>query len=326
MSHAPARTAFVSRFLRLALVVAGLALSACSSVDGLMTSLGLGDPWSGAERRAGRIAAIARPLNEEAWFVPGGPDPIGGSALLKARVYRPDGPGPFRVAILNHGAPPEMQRRNMPVPDFRAAANWFVARGYMVVVPQRRGYGDGPSGGAVSWPESYGACAAPDYVRAGLAAADDVEAVARYVRTLPLVRRDRILLVGHGDGGFAVAAATAANPQGVFGAVALAPGRRGMGGGGVTDGALCVPNQMVAAMETFGATAKVPTLWLASENDRLFSAALGNALVSAYGDSGGRAVYILLPPYKEDGHLIFPSDDGVPYWSPYVTSFLEALE
>ena len=31
------------------------------------------DPWSGADRKPGRIAQIARTLGEEAWFVPGGP-------------------------------------------------------------------------------------------------------------------------------------------------------------------------------------------------------------------------------------------------------------
>ena len=49
-------------------------------------------------------------------------------------------------------------------------------------------------------------------------------------------------------------------------------------------------------------------------------------MVSAYGDEGGRAVYILLPPFKDDGHKMFEDPDGVPRWSPYVSTFLGALE
>ena len=98
------------------------------------------DPWARAARKPGPIGPISAKLGEEAWFVPGGPGPDGKPALLKARVFRPAGAGPFKVAVINHGSPASADKRpDMAVPAYRAASEWFVGRGYMVVVPQRRG-------------------------------------------------------------------------------------------------------------------------------------------------------------------------------------------
>jgi hypothetical protein len=49
-------------------------------------------------------------------------------------------------------------------------------------------------------------------------------------------------------------------------------------------------------------------------------------MVSAYGGAGGRAVYVLLAAFKDDGHTLFGDPDGRAAWTPYVGSFLDALE
>lgn len=277
------------------------------------------DPWAAAERRPGAVAPIAAAMREEAWLVPGGPAPDATPTLLKARVFRPPGNGPFPAVVINHGSPGDPLRRTAGVPSFRAASKWFVDRGYMVVLPLRRGYGE--SG---TWPESSGSCSHPDYVGSGRAIADDLDGVVRYLRDLPMVKPDRVLLVGQSAGGLGVIAAASRNPPGVFGAVNIAGGRGGREGGKADNN--CAPERLVAANEVFGRTAKVPTLWLYTENDSYFNAELSRAMVSAYGDAGGRAVYILLPPFKTDGHTMFGDADGLPHWTPYVTAFLEALE
>ncbi|MSP49022.1 MAG: alpha/beta fold hydrolase [Alphaproteobacteria bacterium] len=255
-------------------------------------------------------------MNEESWLMPGGPGDDGKPALLKTRVYFPQGSGPFPVAVINHGSPGEPGRQFWETPSFGAAVEWFVGRGYMVVVPTRRGYGDsGP------WPENPGPCANPDFVAAGNAAADDIAAVVGRLRLLKIVRPDRILLVGQSAGGFGVIAAASRNPPGVFGAVNIAGGR--LGGQGEIK---CAPERLVAANAAFGATAKVPSLWLYAENDSYFGPDLSRAMVSAYGEAGGRAVYVLLPHFKDDGHRVFVDPDGREFWTRSVAAFLEALE
>ncbi len=256
------------------------------------------------------------PMIEEAWLMPGGPGEDGRPAMLKTRVYFPPGAGPFKAVVINHGSPGEPARQFMEPPNFRHVAEWFVARGYMVAVPIRRGYGD-----TGAWPENPGPCNDPDVLAAGKAAADDILGVVGRLRLLRIANPDRILLIGQSAGGFGVVAATARNPAGVFGAINIAGGR--LGG---PEKERCMPDRLVAAAETFGETAKVPTLWLYTENDSYFDPDLSRALVSAYGGAGGRAVYVLLPPFKDDGHKMFGDPEGLGSFARYVASFLDALE
>jgi dienelactone hydrolase len=278
------------------------------------------DPWVGVERRPGKVASIAAKLNEEAWFVPGGPGADGRPALLKARVHRPSGNGPFMAAIINHGSPTSADGRpGMRVPAYRAAAEWFVARGYMVVMPLRRGYGE--SG---AWPETYGPCRNPDFVAAGNASADDIEAVTRYLRTLPMVRKDRVLLVGQSAGGFGVIATARRNPDGVFAAINVAGGRGGHQG--ELAGENCAPDRLVQAAAALGRGARVPMLWLYTQNDTFFAPALSRRMHEAYRAAGGTADYVLLPSFRKEGHEMFGQADGLPLWTQPAAAFLARLE
>jgi dienelactone hydrolase len=278
------------------------------------------DPWEDAERKPGYIATLSTKLNEEAWFVPGGPASNGRPALLKARIFRPDGPGPFKVAILNHGSPASgAARPEMVVPSFRAASAWLVARGYLVVIPLRRGYGEsGP------WLEGYGKCNNADYVGAGNATADDIEAAARYLQSLPEVRRDRVLLAGWSAGGFGVIAAARRNIKGVFALLNFAGGRGGHQG---RNGDMnCSPERLVEAAAVFGEGARTPALWLYAENDSFFDAELSESMADAYRDAGGNVEYLLLPEFKNEGHNVFSDADGRSLWAKPVGKFLQKLE
>jgi dienelactone hydrolase len=275
------------------------------------------DPWAKAQKKPGFVQLITTKFNEEAWFVPGGFD-----AVLKARVFRPAGAGPFKVAIVNHGSPASASDRpTMNVPSFRAATEWLVGRGYMVVLPLRRGYGD-PSDS--SWPENYGACENPNYLNAGKASADDIEAVVRYVRTLPMVRKDRVLLVGQSAGGFGVMATAGRNLDGVFAVVNVAGGRGGHQGGKANQN--CSPDRLVTAARAFGGNAKVPSLWLYTKNDTFFEPSLSQRMAEAYRAGGGNVDYRLLPAFKNEGHEMFGSADGRTLWTGSVEEFLRKLE
>jgi dienelactone hydrolase len=277
------------------------------------------DPWAKAERKPGRIGQIASRMDEEAWFVPGGLAADGKPALLKARMFRPAGTGPFKLAVINHGSPPDGAKRpEMSVPTFRAAAEWLVERGYMVVMPLRRGYGEtGP------WPEGYGTCKNPNFVAAGRATADDIEAVVRYLRTLPTVRKDRVLVVGQSAGGFGAVALAGRNPDGVFAILNFAGGRGAHQG---DDDQNCAPERLVSAMRSFGGGARLPSLWLYTQNDTSFEPALSKRMADAYRAGGGNAQYVLLPAYGRDGHGMFGQANGRVLWTGPVGEFLRTLE
>src|SRR5262249_35797070 len=106
--------------------------------------------------------------------------------LLYARVCRPPGEAPARVAIIAHGSPPDAGVRPgmRPLSCDSEVARWFLDRGFIVVAAMRRGYGD--TGGY--WAEGSGRCPAVDYARAGRESARDIAATVEYAATLPFAK------------------------------------------------------------------------------------------------------------------------------------------
>lgn len=245
----------------------------------------------------------------------------GGSSLV-TRVIRPPGEARQPLVVINHGSPADgSQRARMEPPRYSALSSWFLARGYVVALPLRRGYGE--TGGA--WAEGYGRCDSPDYYSAGLQSAADVQATIDFMRTQPYVAPDRTLVVGQSAGGWATVALSSRNPPGVPGMINFAGGRGGhqkLPGGGLGN---CTPDALVQAAGKYGATARVPLLWIYTENDSFFEPALARRMVAAYDASGGKATYRPVGPFGRDGHSLAGSTDGAPIWQPLVQSFLAGL-
>jgi dienelactone hydrolase len=238
---------------------------------------------------------------------------------LRVRVFRPPGAGPFPLALVSHGSPPDpSQRPAMPVPTFPSMSNWLLQRGYMVALPLRRGYGE--TGGP--WLETYGACNNPDYYRAGVTSAEDIAATIGFFRARPEVERDRVLLIGFSAGGWGSIAAASKKPAGVFAVINFAGGR----GGGHPQVGNCTPERLVAAAARYGATAPIPTLWLYAANDSFFSPDLSRRMFDAFVRAGGRGQYVALPAFGSDGHRVFGAPDGRALWQPPVEKFLATLE
>jgi dienelactone hydrolase len=237
-------------------------------------------------------------------------------ATLRTRIFRPAGQGPFPLAVVSHGSPPDASRRPvMEVPTFASASNWLLQRGYMVALPLRRGYGE--TGGP--WRENYGSCGNPDYYRAGLVTAEDIQAAIGFFRARPEVARDRILLIGWSAGGWGSLAADSQNPPGVFAVLNFAGGR-----GGNPRLGNCTPQRLVDAAGRYGATARIPSLWLYAANDKFFAPELSRKMFDAFVRAGGKADYVALPAFGADGHRIFP--DGRALWQPPVETFLATIK
>src|SRR3982074_1828953 len=87
--------------------------------------------------------------------------PAPGGYTVAATILRPEGPGPFGAVILNHGVPvPEKGRAGASSSDLLMSAAVFAQRGYVVVLPLRRGFG--ATGGEFA--EYTGSCSHPDYL------------------------------------------------------------------------------------------------------------------------------------------------------------------
>ena len=77
--------------------------------------------------------------------------PAAGGVSMIANVMRPPGEDKKPLVIINHGSPADgSQRAKMTPPRYSGLSSWFVSRGYVVVLPLRRGYGE--TGG--TWAEA----------------------------------------------------------------------------------------------------------------------------------------------------------------------------
>jgi dienelactone hydrolase len=242
--------------------------------------------------------------------------PDGHTRSLEALVLRPTGPGPFPLVLITHGMP----RNSADIPSQRpeiyfSPALVFAQRGYAAVIVMRSGYGrsDGP------FAERLGPCSARTYQDAGEVAASDVVSALAVLRKEPWVDPARVVLVGHSMGGFAVLAASAANPSGVLGIISFA----GAVGSPRPD-YVCQPDRLIDADRVFGKTARIPSLWIFAENDHFFGPELAREMFDAYAANGAPAALFEAPPFGHDGHALIWSPDGTAWW-PQVATFLESL-
>jgi dienelactone hydrolase len=280
------------------------------AIAGLVLLLG----GAAAGQAPGPQGAEQGPLREQRWLIP---TDDGSGRLMRTTVYRPAGEAPRQLVIINHGAPPSGPA-TAPPQRFEAAASWFVPRGYVVAVPQRRGYGE--TGGRFN--ESYGPCDDADFVAAGREAARDVGAALAFMRRQPFVRPDGTLIVGQSAGGWATIAFSTTNPPGVTGMINFAGGR---GKRSNVPNVNCSPNKLVQAVGVFGRSARVPMLWIYTQNDSYFDPGLSGRMAEAYRKAGGNVQYVLLPAFGQDGHALFRSGNGATVWSAPVQAFLDRM-
>lgn len=263
-------------------------------------------------RSAGPLGAEQGPAREQTWLIPTND---GSGRLMRSVVYRPPGNGPWRLAVINHGAPLGNPGKAGFI-RFQTPAAWLVARGFAVVVPQRRGYGE--TGGPFN--ESYGDCDAPDFAGAAREAARDIAAAVSFMRQQPFVQPDQGIVIGQSAGGWATIGYASSNPAGIAAMINVAGGRGGRRNNVANNN--CAPDRLVAAAGELGRTARVPMLWLYTENDSFFDTALSRRLHAAFVGAGGLADYVGLPPFGTDGHALFRVDGGLPVWAPPVEEFL----
>lgn len=269
--------------------------------------------WLAAALLSLPLAGYAAPTHESVIRVP----VVSGveQAYIEVTVFRPEGRGPFPVLVLSHGSPRSAAaRREGGRQRMVAQSERFVAMGFAVLVPTRRGYGE--SGG--EWAEAYGRCSAPDYYAAGLETARDLRAAVDAVRGEHWADTARVVLAGQSAGGFGSVAAASGPFEGLVGVVNFAGGR-----GSLAPGEVCGEDHLVEAMARYGSGTRVPGLWIYSRNDHFFGPALARRMHAAFTGSGARAEFVEAPAIGLDGHGYFARamDD----WAPRVEAFLARI-
>jgi dienelactone hydrolase len=237
---------------------------------------------------------------------------------ITVTVWRDDTMARQPFLILNHGRAVNAEGR-AKVGRARYSDNsaYLVRQGFAVFVPTRIGYGvtSGPD------VEDSGACNARNYPPVYEAAAEQSIAVIDYAKQRPYVDATRGLVMGQSFGGAAAITLAARNIPGVRAAVNFAGG--GGGNPGTRPQDPCSPERLVRLFASYGTTARIPTLWLYSENDRYFGAEKPRQWMEGFIKAGGSGRFVQLPPYKEDGH---PSFTGQPQsWRPEFEAFVKEV-
>ncbi|WP_243360059.1 dienelactone hydrolase family protein [Fundidesulfovibrio terrae] len=234
---------------------------------------------------------------------------------LEAVIVRPGEPGRHPLVVISHGSPRD--KKDMPgmnaVSRLREAEE-FARRGFVVLVFMRRGFGASAGGFA----ETVGTGDNPDYAASGRTAAEDIREAIRIMKAMPYVDPARIVCVGQSAGGLATLALAADPPQGVVAAVNFAGGK-----GSTAPDVVKKESNLVGAFAQYGRTARIPVLFVYSENDHFFGPRLARELHAAFNSAGGRAEFVMAPAFGEDGHHLF-SRKGIPQWTPIVDAFLAA--
>jgi dienelactone hydrolase len=287
---------------------------------GAMQSIAHADPVGGTRQSEGlqapvfgqipdaidsTLPVVDNSLNETVIRVPSG------DVTLETTIFKPDGTGPFPMIVFNHGKLPgdsHSQPRNRPL----ALAREFVRHGYVVVVPNRRGFAG--SGG------DY-AGSGCNVEANGYAQARDVTATVAYMSEQPYVDKTHIVVAGTSHGGLTTMA------YGARDAVS-APGVRGLinfSGGLRQDECAGWQKNLTSAFGAYGEEVRLPSLWLYGTNDSVWQGELASQMYSAYTEHGAAAQMFDFGAYKNDAHRLVGDRDGVQIWWPRVKTFLAKI-
>ena len=243
------------------------------------------------------------PLNERVLSVPGDSySPVS----LQVTVYMPNGPGPFPLAIMNHGATSKVPPEQQPRYRITFAAYYFLSRGYAVALPMMRGYA-GSEGRLVTHRCNYAAT--------GLEAAVDVRAVIEYMKQQPGIDGSQIVVAGQSFGGWNTLALGALNVPNVKGLVSFS---------GAMEMPTCETSyaSLLEGAQWLGAHTTTPSIWFFGDNDQLFSTRTWHGMYDRYTAAGGPAELVAYGTFQKDSHNMLGSGAGLPIWVPKVDAFL----
>ncbi len=235
---------------------------------------------------------------------------------LQMRIYVPPAGGPAPTLVFNHGSTGsglDPQRFTRPI-DFPALAQFFVQRGWAVVMPARRGRG----GSEGEYDEGFETIRALGYAcdpARAIPGADralrDIEAAMAAILTMPFVDRNRVVIGGQSRGGILSVAYAGLHPEQIKGVINFVGG---------WSGSRCSTdvNQTLSAR---GARYPGDMIWLYGDGDPFYSLAHSRRSFSAFEAAGGTGTFHEFePPPGTDGHRIVTLP---PLWTTAVEAYLK---
>lgn len=246
------------------------------------------------------------PLHESVLNLPGDPErPV----MLQVTLFTPDGPGPFPLAVMNHGAASNNHPKTDPRYRTTFSAYYFLSRGYAVALPMMRGFAG--SGGSIT----RRGC---DVAASGISDARDIAAVIDDLAALPNIDASRIVIAGQSFGGWNTLALGVVGHAGIKGLVNFA--------GGVRDSDCAFQDaSLIDAAAYFGAHTSLASIWFYGDNDSIFPPSTWRAMYDRYTHAGGQAELIAIGNFMDDAHQLLSHPESLAIWTPRVDDFLARI-
>lgn len=243
-------------------------------------------------------------MNDRILSIPVSLDPL---VRLEVTLFMPVSGGPFPLAVMNHGASEDPPNAPRLADNF--TVYYFLSRGYAVVLPLMRGYGNS---------EGHLAPHGCDVAAAGIDMANDIHAVIDAVRNIPGIDSTRIVVAGKSMGGWnTLALGTLAVPN-VRGLVSFA--------GGLKESDCKTPDAaLVKAAGDYGAHTKIPSIWFFGDNDTIFPVKTWQAMFQQYSAAGAPSELVDIGSFQKDAHTFTASGAGLPLWVPKLDAFLDKI-
>jgi dienelactone hydrolase len=243
----------------------------------------------------------------------------GNPVRLETVIFKPPGPGPFPLAVFNHGASgrnatPELVRQtwvSFEVADFLNQRRWLVA------FPQRRGRGK--SDGFCD--EELNRNGKPKYLcdtDTALSDADralaDIDAAIAVLRRRPDVAPGPVLIGGHSRGGVLSVAYAGMHPE-------QTPGVINFVGGWLSEG--CPVGELInQTLFVRGTRYDRPTIWLYGQGDHFYSIAHSQKNFAAFEKAGGHGKFFTFDRPSDVGHNVIHYPD---LWAGPIGDYLNSL-
>ena len=254
----------------------------------------------GLQPKAGAQSAEGSPNHLQEWLLPTA-DQI---TMSRAILFRPDGKGPFRLALIAHASPPTRQERaKMPQPEYPALAAALVARGFAVVIPQRLGHGK-TGGPYLEDPEG---CDNGEYALSAQATGEAISSAINFMRAQSFIRKDAAVIVGHDSGGWGALSLADQSPKNIAAIVVFSPGRGGRKDNRASS--VCAPDKLIAAVTDFAEGAKVPVTWFVAQNDSVFTPEFSKQMADAFAEDSDKIDFQIVASYGDEGHALAETSD-----------------
>jgi dienelactone hydrolase len=226
----------------------------------------------------------------------------GEQVKLATITYKPAGEGPFPTLIYHHGStgggrdPSIFARPYDPKP----LVDWFMARGWAVVLPSRRGRGgsEGTYDEGFAADRAQGYSCEPDLSLPGAdRALRDIDAITPVILAQPFVDRSRVAIGGQSRGGILAVAWSGRQPAVPRAVVNFV--------GGWLSSRCWSRDEVNQSLFTRGVPYGRSTIWLYGDKDPYYPLHHSRANFTAFEAAGGKGEFHeYAPPEGLTGHQI----------------------